>query len=262
MYTLFFVFSCHSSCDIIIRAGVKHDVECMANMLAQRERTYPTRNLAVPPIGSSQRDRPWTFHSGCTFARRIDLPTLHSTHLLGAGRRKHQPLDLPWRHQAGRKSPVDTSWYGVHNANGRLRRSRGPSSAGSRRVEASHSLAQLCNNTQLLCITFMWFHCSVHIHIYQYGHDHTHRMHKYACHSPIVTCKHMNLQGGMTLRMHIFTHYNSSHVYKCQRISYVSLKKCPPDEQVRDMRWLDETVHPKPSSWRLPCLLEIIQSGH
>ena len=35
-------------------------------------------------------------------------------------------------------------------------------------------------------------------------------------------------------------------------------KKCPPDEQVRDMRWLDETVHPKPSSsWRLPCLLEI-----
>ena len=57
--------------------------------------------------------------------------------------------------------------------------------------------------------------------------------------------------------MHIFTHYNSSHVYKCQRISYTSFKKFPPDEQVRDMRWLDETVHPKPSSWRLPCLLEI-----
>ena len=112
----------------------------------------------------------------------------------------------------------------MHSANGRLRRSRGPSSAGSRRVEASHPLAQLCNSTQLLCITFMWFHCSVHIRIYQYGHDHTHRMHKYACHSPIVTCKHMNLQGGMTLRMHIFTHYNSSHVYQCQRISYTSLK--------------------------------------
>ena len=29
----------------------------------------------VPPIGSSQRDRAWTFHTGCTFARRIDLPT-------------------------------------------------------------------------------------------------------------------------------------------------------------------------------------------
>ena len=55
----------------------------------------------------------------------------------------------------------------------------------------------------------------------------------------------------------IHTHYNSSHVYKCQRISYTSLKKCPPDEQVRDMRWLDVS-HPKPSSsWRLPCLLEI-----
>ena len=90
--------------------------------------------------------------------------------------------------------------------------------------------------------------------IYQYGHDHTHN--KYACHSPIVTCKHMNLQGGMTLRM-LFTHYNSSHVYKCKRISYTSFKKCLPDEQVRDMRWLDETVHPKPFSWRLRCLLEI-----
>ena len=67
--------------------------------------------------------------------------------------------------------------------------------------------AQLCNNTQLLCITFMWFHCSVHIRIYQYGHDHTHTMHKYACHSPIVTCKHMNLQGVPFQAM--YTHVNA-----------------------------------------------------
>ena len=36
---------CHSNGDIITRAGVKHDVECMANKLAQRERKHPARNL-------------------------------------------------------------------------------------------------------------------------------------------------------------------------------------------------------------------------
>ena len=69
---------------------------------------------------------------------------------------------------------------------------------------------------------------------------------------------HMNLQGGMTLRM-LFTHYNSSHVYKCQRISYTSLKKCPPDEQVRDRysRWkTSRCAYPQDAQWLLSTFLD------